>query len=257
MTDGAERFRELCLDSNIRCNRDGDSIGTYNEKRFHRIFKRFVTDREECFEVKLGGYVADVVCDGEITEIQTGSLRPLSEKLCYYLSDTELSVTVVKPIIVNKRLLRADKLTGELIGEKCSPKHGRPTDILPELYYVAEHIGNERFCLRLALTEADEYRYSERVRYRKTGAYDNELYPTALIGLIDVRTVGDVVALLPNSLSRASTFTAAEFSRATALRGRRLSFALLTLIDLGILERQKASRGYAYSLSRQSSAAVE
>ena len=62
-------FEELCAlhsDFEVR-GTEFAGIGTFNEKRLHRIIKEFICSDESCFEIKLGGAVADVFCDGIIT----------------------------------------------------------------------------------------------------------------------------------------------------------------------------------------------
>ena len=76
-----EGFARLCNEDRAVFGSDADNIGTYNEKRFHRIFKRFVCDDANCYEVKVGRFIADVLCDGHITEIQTKNFSNLKKKI--------------------------------------------------------------------------------------------------------------------------------------------------------------------------------
>jgi len=240
-------FAALCLEDRTLHGSDGDSIGTYNEKRFHRVYKRLVTEDASCYEVRIGRYVADVLCDGHITEIQTGSFRPLTEKLRYYLNETDCTVNVVKPIVAEKRIIRTERDTGEILSDKRSPKRGRPTDILPDIYHISEFIGDPRFSLTIELISAEELRFSDRVRYRRSGAYDSDLIPVSSITTITVTTPLDLKLLLPPPLLTAP-FTSSDFSRQTTLRSRRLSFSLNTLISLNLLERERIGKAYVYKV---------
>ncbi len=228
---------------------DGESIGTYNEKRIHRILKRLVCDDANCYEKKVGRYVADVLSDGHVSEIQTSSFRPLGKKIEFYLTQTDLYVTVLRPVICEKTVIRADKETGEIISQKRSPKHEKDTDVLCDLYYLAPFLGNPRFCIKLLHITAEEYRFSERVRYRRSGAFDNDLRPVALVGCTEISSINDVKNLLPAELEE-NRFTTAFFSKLTRLRGRRLSMALSLLLQLGILSREKQGRQYLYSITK-------
>ena len=243
-----ELFSRLCEEDRIMRPYDGESIGTYNEKRIHRILKRLVCPDAGCYEQKIGRYVADVLTDGHVTEIQTSSFRPLQGKIEYYLSQTDLSVTVLRPVICEKTVIRMDKETGEIISQKRSPKHERDTDVLCDLYYLSPFLGDPRFCIKLLHITAEEYRFSERVRYRRSGAFDNDLRPTSLVGYTKISSVRDVRDILPVALTE-KAFTSAEFARLTGLRGRRLSMAISLLTSLGILTREKNGRQYIYSVT--------
>ncbi|MCK5246851.1 hypothetical protein KAR02_08120, partial [Candidatus Bipolaricaulota bacterium] len=56
-------------------------IGTLNEKPLHASLKAWVAESGDQFEVRIGRFVADIVRDSLIIEIQTGSTFPLKRKL--------------------------------------------------------------------------------------------------------------------------------------------------------------------------------
>ena len=230
------RFKALCEADEAAIPPESVGIGTYNEKRIHRILKRFVCDNEACFEIKLGRYVADVLEDDRITEIQTAGFTPLEKKIRFYLDNTDCKITVIHPMIAEKQIIRTDKESGELIRAKRSPKHQTPLDVLPELLYVSEFIGNERVEIDLFMIRADEYRYSERMRYNKKGKYDNDIIPRELIDVYTIRSVDDIRALIPESLRDAPHRTA-EISKILGYDGRRLYRALSCLVNLQILHK--------------------
>ena len=113
------RFDSLCAEfEKTMADRDSDGIGTYNEKILHKTLKHAVSDTPEQLEVKVGAYVADVLLDGEIFEIQTGGFYPLVKKIEYLLENTEYKITVVHPLISELLLIRMDRDTGEVIRKK-------------------------------------------------------------------------------------------------------------------------------------------
>lgn len=231
------RFARLCEEEVAQVEIGAsDGIGTYGEKRLHRILKRFVCADADCYEVKVGRYIADVLDGGELTEIQTGSLRPLLPKLRYYLAHTEYRVTVLYPIIAEKTLFCMDPQSGELLSKKRSPKHGRAEDALAELFWLSELLLSPRITVRLLLITAEEYRFSERMRYRKQGAYDAERYPRTVQDCLILRQKEDYRCFLPKD---AASFTAEEYARVSRLKGRRLYSALNCLCALSLLRREK------------------
>ena len=245
-----EEFHKLCLEDVVISVGDGDGIGTYSEKRFHRIFKRFVTDDASCYEVKIGNFVADVLCDGHITEIQTTSYSKLAPKIKYYLENTDYTVSVVLPLVSDKRIIRADKQTGEIRYVRKSPQKAELSDALVHLYYLREFLGNERLMIHVLLVSADEYRYSERMRYRREGAYDNDLRPTDIKEEIVLRGARDYLRFLPNEL-RSGEFDTAAYSKLSGVKGRKMYSALNVLTSLGILCRRQEGRKYFYTFDHR------
>ena len=239
---GAERFEALCK-RDMETLHPRESIGTYKEKRLHRILKSYVCENKASFEIPVGNYVADIYEDGRITEIQTCRFDRLLPKLEYYLSDTDLSVTVVCPIIRNKRLIRIDPETGEILRQKLSPSHGKAADLLPELYHIRQVIPNDRLKIKLMLIDAEEYRYSERVRYRRSGAYDSELFPTALVEERDLSSVDDFLEFIPKTTD---SFDATEYSKFIRQKGRDLYSSLNLLCHLKLLAKEKQGRKNIY-----------
>ena len=243
MTD-LERFAALCEEEASIVERgNGEGIGTYGEKRLHRILKRFVCDDVHAWEVPVvGRYVADVLTEGQITEIQTGSFRPLTSKLRAYLERTDYGVTVVHPILAEKTIYRMDRESGELHYKKRSPKRGRAEDILPQLYWLGELLPDPRLTVKVLLIRADEHRFSERMRYRKEGAYESELYPRELLECVTLQGLSDYEAFLPPD----SSFTAAEYGKFSKLRGRNVYSALNFFCAVGLLRREKEGNHYRY-----------
>ncbi len=227
----------------------GDGIGTYREKRLHRILKRLLTeDGHGAAEVAIGRYVADVLGEEGIIEIQTGDFRPLLPKLRYYLEKTDHRIRVIHPIIAEKQLIRSDRETGEVLSSRRSNRHGRAEDVLPELYRLSELLPNERISVCVLLIRAEEVRFSER-RYRcREGAYDAELYPLECVGEIVLQELTDYAAFLPPSRE---SFDAAEYGTWSKLKKRKLYSALNALVSMGLLERISEGRKYRYVVKKE------
>ncbi len=236
-----ERFARLCQEEAIASPvREG--IGTYMEKRLHRILKRYFSGTEGQTEVSVGPYVADIKNGSKIIEIQTGSFCPLASKLQYYLKETHYDVAVVYPILAEHKLIRMDRETGEVLRTRRSSRQGRPADLLPELYWIQDLIPNERLTILILSVGAEEFRYSERMRYRREGAYDAELYPRELLGEIYLNAREEYSIFLP----RTDSFTAAEYASWSKLRSRQANLGLRALCGMGLLERELNGRKYLY-----------
>ena len=241
------RFEEICSSLFTPLSSESASIGTYNEKRTHRAIKRFITEDESCFEIKVGASVADVYKDGTVYEIQTGSFFPLTKKIAAYLAAGESEIRVIYPVITKRRIVRVDAETGEILRSRLSSAKGSPADILPELIYLSDHLNNPRLCFDIYMISAEEHRYSDIIhRYRKSGKRDSELFPISLEGIFSLETTDDFASLLPRELAESKkSFTAAEFIKLSSLRGRRAYLALGALCAANVLKKEKSGRSAA------------
>ena len=226
------------------------SIGTYQEKSLHAIFKNYICSDRSCQEVPVGPYVADVLCGDMIFEIQTGSFYPLREKIRYYLEHTEYKVTVVHPMADLKWLVWIDPENGEMSKRNRSPKQGEPMALIPEIFWLSEFVPHPRLRIALYLAEMEEYRYLDGWgKGGKRGSHRKEMVPLSLSGVYRFATLEDYRALLP---STEGSFTAKQFSLSAKLSGRRLSFALKLYVQLGLIVRKERTKeGYHYYLAKK------
>src|SRR3954452_3537545 len=101
--------RAVCTESEQRsrgCGRESQIvIGVLREGPLHRELKALLAAPGDAFEVKVGGYVIDLVrADGELVEIQTGSFSPLRAKLDALLDGHR--IRIVHPVPAQRRIIR-------------------------------------------------------------------------------------------------------------------------------------------------------
>ncbi len=250
-------------------------IGTLREKRLHAAVKAYLCPDESRHERPVGDLtlvreptaegektprsrkmVADILLDGEIVEVQTGGFFPLREKVAWYLSHTTCRVTVVHPIAAVKYLSWIDPVGGDILSRTRSPKRGRVKDVARELYWLSDFIGDERFSLRILLLELEEYRMADGwSRDKKRGSSRYERFPTALLGDVTLRGAEDYATyFLPDALRCPDEagcpvpFTAAQYARATGIRGKATYGLLRVLETLGLIAEaeEKIGRSRAY-----------
>lgn len=244
----AQRFRELCLREGYAAEGYAEeSIGIYMEKRLHRILKNTLCEDRECHEVKVGKCIADILEGNLITEIQTASTAPLLAKLGYYLENTELSIRVVIPLVAKRTIIRAERETGEILRVSTSPKKERDIDLLAKLFPIREMLSSDRVSVWGLSVTLEEYRYSERMRYRREGRYDSDVFPQEIVGETELYGTEDYKELLPSELF-GTEFSAADFGRITRIRGIDRYSALNTLVALGIVECEKRGRANVYKI---------
>ena len=138
-------------------------INTLNETHLHRTVKQLYALNEEGSrtEEKVGDYIADIVTpQGNIIEIQTGSLGHLLPKLRYFISEKR-KVTVVYPLAATKYIETRNPRTGKSTRRK-SPRHQNIYSMFRELTALAPLLCNSRFTLEvLECTVTEERRATE------------------------------------------------------------------------------------------------
>ena len=131
-------------------------IGTLSEKTVHGVLKHFFEPDEDCHEVALNGYFADIYNDSGVIEIQTRQLNKLREKLAVFLN--YYPVTVVYPMPANKWLSWINPETGETEGRRKSPRHFTIYDSFFELYKIKSYLKNPNLTIKLVLMDVEEYK---------------------------------------------------------------------------------------------------
>ena len=242
------RFRSIVIDvmseaANIDAPEENGGIGTLGEKLMHAAIKRFICPDPTYHEVKLDTreseqkkrrFVADILKDGTVTEIQTGRLAPLTEKIRWILENTSYNVTVIHPIAESKwiNLLNAKN---EIEARYRSPFKGKLRDIACELYAIKEFLNSSRFSLVILMVEAEQYKKNtaKSSRHRKK-LEKYELIPVNLLSATVFSCVEDLKIFIPDSLE--GDFTVKQFSAASKIRGMDAYSTIHTLCDLGLIE---------------------
>ncbi len=256
-----ERFLQACRAAAARekgyiTDEEGNvrptGIGTRGEKGVHSALKHYYEPDVSRHEIPVGGYIADIVGEHGVVEIQSGSFYRLREKLTAFLEAAP--VTVVWPCVVSKRLICVDRTTGEVVSVRRSPKKATPCKLLGELWGLGELLGNPRLRIIITMIEADEYRPAEQTRGRRRKGANNgiERIPTALVDELCFDYPGDFRRLLPEGLPR--RFTMAQLSRAAGLSSLQTSGAVRALALLGIIaEDGKEGRSRAFVVTEENS----
>lgn len=171
------------------------------ETSLHRQLKEIYADQGARIEAPLGKYRIDVVCNGELIEIQHGSLSAIRDKVRNLLS--EHRVLVVKPIVRRKQLVKQDAKGGRVIGRRLSPKRGREIDFFEELIYFTRVFPHPNLAIEAPLVDIEEWRYPGHGRRRRRRNTDQIVEDQKLLSLDRVlrfRTAGDLLRLLPGDL---------------------------------------------------------
>ncbi len=227
-------------------------IGTLGEKTLHAVLKQYFEPDTAKHEVKLGGYVADIINETGIIEVQTRQFDKLKGKLEFFLAQQD--VTVVYPIAVTKWLIWVDPLTGEVTTRRRSPKRGTPCEVFYELYKIKSLLTHPRLRLCLVLLNLEEYRYLNGWSHnKKRGSSRCDRIPIEPVGEVILNSPADYALLLPEQLPAA--FTTKDFAKVARLSPKASQAAVNVLCSVGTIARiGKKGRGYLYERAQANAA---
>lgn len=185
------------------------------ETSLHQRLKRMYADDERHVEQKVGRYIIDVVRDDELIEIQFSSLAAINRKIDVLVKDHK--VRVVKPLVIQKQLIRCAAKGERVISRRKSPKRGQAVDIFDELIYFTRTFPHRNLVLEVPLINIEEWSYptpkSKKRRRRPPKKYtveDQRLVD--VVETLEFRTARDLLQLIPGELP--TTFDTADLGKA-------------------------------------------
>jgi hypothetical protein len=209
-------------------------IGTLGEKTLHAVLKQYYEPDSARHEVKVGSFVADIVSDEGIIEIQTRAFDKLRKKLTEFLQFHH--VTVVYPLPKTKWLIWIDEETGEATKKRKSPKQGSIYDAFQELYKIKPFLKHPNFRLRIVLIDLEEYRYLNGwSEDKKKGSTRYNRVPVDIVDEVIFRKEEDYLQFVPDSLN--DGFTSRDYKNAVRISLRNAQTGLNILHDIGIVTR--------------------
>ena len=241
-----EDFSAACIKI-VGEERERRGIGTLSERTLHSVLKNYFEPDETRQELPLGGFVADIVNENGIVEIQTGSFNQMRKKLSFFL-DTA-NVWIVYPIAEVKRLYWVDVDTGFVSGGKKSPKRGRIEDAFLELYKIKSFLKHENLKFCFVLLDLQEYRLlSGWSKDKKKGSRRKDRTPLAVLDEVYVDCLADYRQFIPLSLPE--KFTVKDYKAATKISPKTAGVALNVLLEVGVVKRVgKEGNAYIYERS--------
>lgn len=239
-------FAQAC-DKIINKERIREGIGTLSEKTVHAVLKNFYEPDPAHQEIPVGTFVADILRDNEIIEIQTRNMNVMRRKLDYFLD--QYPVTIVYPIVHTKWLYWIDEETGEVSAKRKSPKTGTPYDAFYELYKIKQYLNRPGLQLCIPMIDVEEYRLLNGWSLdRKKGSTRYDRIPTALVDEYFIGSLQEYDCLIPDQLP--AEFSVKDFAKASRLAPRYAQTAIQVLKYIGkIRQIGTEGRAYLYSLT--------
>lgn len=223
-----------------------NGIGTYKEKTLHAVLKNFFEPDKSKQEIRYKGFIADIINDDGVYEIQTRAFNTMRKKLDCFLEDTQ--VTIIYPAVRLKWLIWIDVNSGEITKKRKSPKIGTPYVIYEELYKIKWMLTNPLLRFRIVMVDVEEYRkldgWSDD---KKKGSTRAERIPVDISEIIEINNVSDYKKLIPPDMP--DEFVANDFKTASKLSYRNAQTALNVLNAVGAIELiGKRGRAYLYKI---------
>jgi len=222
-------------------------IGTLTEKSLHASLKDWVSQPGDQFEVKVDGFVIDIVRGDGLIEIQTGNFAALKRKLAALLDRHR--VRLLHPIPREKWIVRQNE-NGDQVSRRKSPKRGRVEDIFTQLVYIPHLLPHPNLTVEALLTQEEEiWRDDGQGSWRRKHW---SIHDRRLLRVVDRQafsSIGDLLALLPADLS--DPFTNANLAATLACRPRLAQKITYTLRQAGaIAATGKQGRATLYKITR-------
>jgi len=200
----------------------------------HLALQDYYAGKDGELEAEVEGYKADVLRDGVVYEVQTGSfvsIRDKLDRLCAHYP-----VVLVHPVAETKIVVRVDPETGVQRSARRSPKHGSVYEVFDELVYMGRLLRRRNLSLEIVLTVEREYRCDDgKGSWRRKGV---SLVGRELVEVLQVERFNRPTAfrrLLPTDLPKA--FTVRDLMRATGLRYRVAGRMVYALREMGAIKQ--------------------
>jgi hypothetical protein len=171
------------------------------ETSLHQALKRLYGGKNDQFEVALGNYRIDAICHGRLIEIQLSSLAAIRDKIRALVDGHR--VTVVKPIVVQKTLIKRAEKDGPVVSRRQSPKRGTILDLFHEMVHFTRVFPHARLTLEVPLIDIEEWRRPGHGRRRRWRREDFTVEDQKLIQVREThrfRTAADLARLITGSL---------------------------------------------------------
>lgn len=221
-------------------------IGTLSEKTIHAVLKYYYAPNDNYHEVKVNSYVADIMVDGEIIEIQTRNFNTMREKLNCFLENHE--VTIVYPVSHFKWISWIDPETGEMTKKHKSPKKGSIYSIMPELYRIKMFLKNPSLHFTICMMDVEETRFLNGwSKDKKRGSVRNDGLPVNIYDEINFDLNNGYRQFLPDTLPL--QFTSKDLKVHAKINQNLANVTLNILYHVGIVDRiGKDGNAYLYEI---------
>jgi hypothetical protein len=221
------------------------SIGLLNEKPLHASLKHWYAQPGDRFEVPVDGFVIDIVRDGLLVEIQTGSFAAIKAKLTTLARSHP--IRLIYPIAEEKWIVKPAKGAKKKDTRRRSPRRGRVEDLFREMVGFPHLLRNRNFSFEvLMIREEEARRYDAKRNWRRRGWVTEERRLLEVVGRRVFETPADWRALLPEGLE---SFTARDLAKSLGIASALAQKMVYLLRNGGVIRLTgRHGRAYRYGL---------
>lgn len=225
-------------------------IGLLNEKPLHAALKAWYAGADDQVEVKVDGFIIDIVQGDLLVEIQTRNFSAMKRKLIELTKSH--AVRLVHPIAREKWIVKLDKDGQTQLSRRKSPKKESIERLFDELVSFPQLLLHPNFTLEVLFTQEEDVRRYERKRRRRGKQWVTQ--ERRLLSVVErrlIQTPADLAALIPSEL--VDPFTTTDLS--TAMNkprplARKMAYCLR---EMGVIVAVgKRSRSILYRRSTES-----
>jgi hypothetical protein len=189
-------------------------VGLLNEKPLHASLKAWYAQPGDQVEVKVDGYVIDIVQNDLLVEIQTTNFASIKVKLKKLLDSHR--VRLIYPIALEKWIVKSPSDGNKNMIRRKSPKKGRLEDLFWEMVRIPQLMGNRNFSLEvLMIREEEERKFVGKRKWRRKGWATVEHRLLEVVEQHVFATPSDWCALIPKKML---SFTAKDLANVLRIR---------------------------------------
>lgn len=213
------------------------------ETTLHRQLKEHYAQEGALFEQRVGRYRIDVVNGRQLVEIQHSSLTAIRDKIAALVK--EHRVVLVKPIVVEKHLVKRKRKGGRVASRRRSPKRGQLLDLFEELVHFTRVFPHRRLTLEVPMVAIEEWRYPGHGRRRWRRPSDFIVEDQMLVEVFEVhrfRRSTDLCRLLPRTLPR--PFHTGDLAKGLGVErwvAQRMAYCLRNMGGLEVVGKQRGA----------------
>ncbi len=168
------------------------------EYSLHSEIKDWYMVSGDELEVKVDGFIVDILRDKLLIEIQTRNFSAIKKKLIKLLYNNQ--VRLVYPIAKLKWIVHVSR-SGEFVRRRKSPKKGKLIDLFYELVHTPNLIRDKNFSLEVLLIEEEELRCNDgRGSWRRRGVSVKDRKLLKVFNRIVFENSRDFLGFLPKDV---------------------------------------------------------
>lgn len=152
------------------------------ETTLHQQLKLLYAGTDDDREVRLDGFRIDAIRDGELIEVQLGSLTAIRDKIRKLLTAGH-RVRIVKPLINEKQLISLAAKDGRIVTTRRSPKRESLLNLFDHLVHFSRVFPHPQLTLEVPWINVEETRYPGHGKRRRWRAKD---FVTGDLRLVEV-----------------------------------------------------------------------